>query len=168
MVVVEPGSTADVAAVADLWVELAEGQRDFGSHLFAAENRDRIRDAVARSAVAGELLVARTEGDEMARTSRGGIVGFLMFAIESGTYEQDVTRGVVQNIYVVADARSEGIGSDLLAEAERRMAAGGAEIVSLEVMADNDAARRFYHRHGYSPHRVELEKSVESDTLTKE
>jgi ribosomal protein S18 acetylase RimI-like enzyme len=168
MVVVELGSTADVDAVADLWVELADGQRDFGSHLLAGENRDRVTEAVARSAVAGELLVARAEGDEMARTGRDGIVGFLTFAVESDTYEQDVTRGVVQNIYVVPDARSEGIGSDLLAEAERRMAAGGADAVSLDVMADNDAARRFYRRHGYSPHRVELEKSVESDTLTKE
>jgi ribosomal protein S18 acetylase RimI-like enzyme len=168
MVVVEPGGTPDVDAVADLWVELADGQRDFGSNLLAAENRDRVREAITRSAVAGELLVAHAEGDEMERADPGDIVGFLTFAVESGTYEQDVTRGVVQNIYVVPDARSAGIGSDLLAEAERRMAGAGADVVSLEVMADNDAARRFYRRHGYSPHRVELEKSVESDTLTKE
>ena len=159
MVTVESGTTEDADAVADLWVALAEGQREFGSHLLAAENRSAVREAIVRSAVAGELLVARREGE---------IVGFLTFTVESGTYEQDATRGLVQNIYVVADARAEGIGSELLTEAEERMAAAGVDSIALEVMADNDAARRFYRRHGYSPHRVELEKSVENDTLTKE
>lgn len=159
MVTVELGRIDDVDAVADLWVALAGEQRDFGSHLLAAENRTRIRDAIARNAIADELLVARTGND---------VVGFLTFGVESGTYEQDVIRGVVRNIYVVADVRDEGIGTLLLTEAERRLADAGVDVVSLEVMADNDAARRFYRRHGYGPHRVELEKSVESDTLTKE
>jgi len=35
-------------------------------------------------------------------------------------------------------------------------------VVALETMADNEAARRFYRRHGYEPHRIELER--ESDT----
>jgi ribosomal protein S18 acetylase RimI-like enzyme len=74
----------------------------------------------------------------------------------------------VQNIYVTPNHRGEGIGSELLAEAETRLAEAGADAVSLEVMADNEGARRFYRRHSYGPHRVELEKSVESDTLTKE
>jgi hypothetical protein len=35
-------------------------------------------------------------------------------------------------------------------------------------MAANAAARRFYERHGYRTHRVELEKSARSDTHSKE
>jgi ribosomal protein S18 acetylase RimI-like enzyme len=222
MVLVELGRTADVDAVADLWVELAESQRDFGSHLLASTNRAHVQEAVARSAVASELLVAREgdadgteeegkdgsrepdaerdeadeeghgqdeEGheddterrqrdqdrvefeensDDGPRGDSGDVVGFLTFTMDSGTLDQDATRGVVQNIYVVPEARSAGIGSALLAEAERRLAAAGVAVIALEVMAENDAARRFYRRHGYGPHRVELEKSVESDTLTKE
>ena len=160
MVSVEPGTTADADAVADRWVDLAAEQRAFDSHLLAEENRGTVRAAVARSAVADELLVARTDGDD--------IVGFVTFGIETGHYEQDATRGVVRNIAVVPDRRGEGIGSDLLRAAERRLAEAGADALALEVMADNDDARRFYRRHGYAPHRVELEKSVESDTLTKE
>ncbi|MFC4448345.1 GNAT family N-acetyltransferase [Halorussus aquaticus] len=160
MVSVELGSTADADAVADRWVELAAEQRAFDSHLSADANRSAIREAIAQSAIADELLVVRTETDD--------IVGFVTFGIESGNYEQDVTRGVVQNIFVVPERRGEGIGSELLRAAERRLAESGADALALEVMADNDAARRFYRRHGYAPHRVELEKSVESDTLTKE
>ncbi|NHN59187.1 MULTISPECIES: N-acetyltransferase [Halorussus] len=160
MVSVEPGTPADADEVADQWVELAAEQRAFDSHLLAEENRATVRAAVARSAVADELLVARTDDGE--------IVGFVTFGVETGDYVQDATRGVVRNIAVVPARRGEGIGSDLLRTAERRLAEAGADAVALEVMAGNDDARRFYRRHGYAPHRVELEKSVESDTLTKE
>jgi ribosomal protein S18 acetylase RimI-like enzyme len=176
MVSIENGSVEDVDAVADLWVELAAGQREFGSHLFAGENRATVREAIAKNAVADELLVARAESETEEATDEpetdseqsSEIVGFVTFSIESGSYDRDVTRGLVQNVFVVSDHRGQGIGSDLLGEAETLLAERGADAISLEVMADNEEARRFYQRHGYTPHRIELEKSVENDTLTKE
>ncbi|MFC7079977.1 GNAT family N-acetyltransferase [Halorussus caseinilyticus] len=160
MVSVELGSIEDADAAADRWVELAADQRGFGSHLLADENRATIREAIARSAVSDELLVARDDAGEL--------VGFVTFGVESSNYEQDATRGFVQNIYVVPDRRDEGVGSELLGAAETKLVDDGADTLALEMMADNRDARRFYRRHGYAPHRVELEKSVESDTLTKE
>jgi len=164
MVAIERGSIGDVDAVTDMWVDLAEGQREFGSHLFADGNRTTVREAIARNAVGDQLLVARDESSD----DRTEIVGFVTFGVESDGYDQDVTRGVVRNIYVEPDRRGDGIGSALLDAAETRLAERGADAVSLDVMADNEDARRFYRRHGYAPHRVELEKSVENDTLTKE
>ena len=187
MVSIEVGTTADADAVADLWVELAESQREFDSHLLPGENRQQVRESVAQHAVAGELLVARAdEADPQSASAEADgahdatdaagpkeptdpeLVGFVTFGIESSNYDQDVVRGVVRNIYVVPARRGEGIGSALLDAAEAGLAEAGANVVSLEVMAENADARRFYRRHGYAPHRVELEKSVESDTLTKE
>ncbi|USZ68140.1 GNAT family N-acetyltransferase [Halorussus salilacus] len=159
MTTVEAGTLEDVDAVADRWVSLAEGQRAFGSHLLAEDNRERVRDALARRAVAGELLVARADEE---------VVGFVSFGVESGRYEQDTTRGVVQNIYVAPECRREGVGSELLAAAEESLVESGVETLTLEVMADNDAAREFYRCRGYRPHRIEMEKRPESDTLTKE
>ena len=184
MVSVEPATSQDVDAIADRWVELAEGQRAFGSHLLTGENRRRVRADIARGVIADELFVARDESEPKgpetrgsgpresetsawSRTPRDAVVGFVMFTVESGYYEQDARRGVVQNIYVDPDRRGEGIGSTLLTAAERALAERGAETVGLEAMADNEDARRFYRRHGYRPHRVELEKRAESDTLTK-
>ncbi|WP_135825921.1 GNAT family N-acetyltransferase [Halorussus ruber] len=164
MVAIERGNIGDVDAVTDMWVDLAEGQREFGSHLFADGNRATVREAIARNAVGDGLLVAREKRED----DRTEIVGFVTFGVESDGYDQDVTRGVVRNIYVEPDRRGDGIGSALLDAAETRLAERGADAVSLDVMADNEDARRFYRRHGYAPHRVELEKSVESDTLTKE
>ncbi|WP_128475907.1 GNAT family N-acetyltransferase [Halorussus pelagicus] len=207
MVGIEVGTTADADAVADLWVALADGQREFDSHLLAEQNRQTLRETIAQRAVADELLVARaddesretddnsknaddepedanaggetdeTGGDETddaaaepdtSETDDAPLVGFVTFGIESNSYEQDTLRGIVQNLYVVSERRSEGVGSALLDAAESELSDAGADAVSLEVMADNADARRFYRRHGYAPHRIELEKSVENDTLTKE
>jgi len=149
MTTVEPATLEDVATVTDLWVELAAGQRAFGSQLVAAGNREAVREALARQAVSGGLLVARDDG----------IVGFVGFEPEGGRYEKRVETGVVQNIYVRPERRGEGIGSALLREAERRLRAGGVEAITLEAMADNDEAVAFYERHGYEPHRVTMRKS---------
>lgn len=162
-VVVEGASTEDAERVADLWVDLAADQRGHGSHLRPDANRGVARDAATRHAISGGLTVARAPDD--------GIVGFVMFAPETGSYEQDVERGSVHNIYVDPAYRDRGVGRRLLAAAEEALDAAGADVVSLEVMAANADARRFYARAGYEPHRIEVEKPLDgaqNDTDSRE
>lgn len=149
---------AEADCIADLWVDLARDQRPHGSHLLAAPNRTTVRESVARHIVTDGLLVARDDADADA------VVGFVMFGPDTGGYEVDGSRGLIENIYVVPSARGQGIGSDLLAAAETRLFAEGVDRVGLEVLAANEAAQRFYASHGYTPHRVELEKGPKNDT----
>jgi ribosomal protein S18 acetylase RimI-like enzyme len=146
----------DVDTIVDLWVQLAAGQRAHGSHLFGDRNRTAVRETVVQRVVAENVLVARADR----RT-----VGFVMVTIDSGRYEQDERRGIIENIFVEPTYRNQGIGSELLGSAEDRLRRSGADILALEAMADNEAARQFYRAHGYSPHRIELEKPTENDTL---
>nr|WP_117595331.1 GNAT family N-acetyltransferase [Haloprofundus halophilus] len=143
----------EAGRIADLWVALADGQREFGSHLRAEENREQIYDAITRHIIVGGLLVARDSD----------IVGFVMFEPEVDGYEQDISRGTIQNVYVDPEYRNDGVGSALLDAAESALAGAGADVIRLEAMAGNDAARRLYERRGYRLHRVELEKRVEND-----
>ncbi|QCC52954.1 GNAT family N-acetyltransferase [Halapricum salinum] len=145
----------DLDTLVDRWVDLAAGQRQHGSHLEADGNRDRIRETLARQIALSEVRVARQDGR---------IVGFVSYTIEGSTFARSTTKGLIQNIYVVPELRGLGIGSQLLDVAEDALVAEGADVVALEVMAANEAARRFYMRHGYDAHRVTLEKPVESDT----
>ena len=155
---IRPATRADIDTVVDLWVDLASGQRSHGSHLLAQANRGPIREVVAQRVVAEHVLLA------VADTS-AEVLGFVMIAMDRGRYEQDVVQGVVENLFVRPEARDEGVGSALLTAAEDALTGKGAETVTLEVMAENEAARRFYRRHGYAPHRLELEKTAENDTL---
>ncbi|WP_254545103.1 GNAT family N-acetyltransferase [Halomarina pelagica] len=156
---IEAARMGDADRIADLWVALAEGQRRYGSHLSAVENRGTVREAIARSIATGGLLVAREGGE---------VIGFVMFAPESGVYEQAVQKGVVENLYVVPERRGEGVGTALLGAAEDALRADGAAIVALDVMAANDEARRFYRRLGYRPHRVTMAKDSETDMVPRE
>jgi len=166
-VVVGRATMDDVDAVADLWVELAAGQRAHGSQLRPESNRDAALDSAARSAVSGGLFVARLDAgatdDGAPPAAGGGVVGFVTFGLETGRYEREVDRGAVYNLYVRPEYRDDGVGARLMDRAEAALADDGAEAVALEAMADNAAARRFYERRGYEPHRVELEKPVGDD-----
>jgi ribosomal protein S18 acetylase RimI-like enzyme len=171
---IESPDTDDADDIADQWVALADEQRAFGSHLLAEANRTTIHDAIVRHIVAGELLVAHADADgtdevnpddpTVDATDTNEIVGFVMFGPESDHYRQDVSRGIVRNVVVRPDRRNEGIGAALLAAAESALRESGFEAVGLSVLADNEAARRFYRRAGYTPHRIDLEKHLESDT----
>lgn len=155
-----PATVDDLDRVTDLWVDLARDQQQYGSHLEPESNRRTIREAMARHAVDETLVVARDRDDD--------VVGFVMFDVENGPYRQDVTRGIVQNVYVAPRVRNEGVGSALVAAAEDMLDAAGVDVVAIEAMADNDGARRLYRRRGYQPHRIEFEKQIKNDTHTRQ
>lgn len=147
---ISPAETAEADTVVNLWIDLAESQRDHGSHIHGEGNRTPIRESILRHIASDCLLVARSDG----------ILGFVMFSVEQGSYEQDLHRGLIENLYVRPDSRGEGLGSELLSRAESQLAQRGVDAVSLDVMADNERARRFYREHGYGSHRVEFEKPL--------
>ncbi len=155
---IRPATRAEADTLVDQWVTLAAGQREYDSHIKAEENRTHIRESIIRHIVNETILVADADDD---------IVGFVMFAVEHGRYEQDSTRGFIENLYVRDDRRRERIGSRLLERAEQRLTERDVDTIALEVMAGNELAREFYRARGFTPHRLEFERSVESDTHSK-
>ncbi|TPE64455.1 GNAT family acetyltransferase [Sandaracinobacter neustonicus] len=61
----------------------------------------------------------------------------------------DGHRGWLYSVAVRPDAQRKGIGSSLLAEAERRLAALGCGKINLQIRAGNEAVTAFYRHHGY-------------------
>lgn len=94
--------------------------------------------------------IAQRAERTFAATVEGTIVGFAC-----------TTAGRLDSLFVSRAARGRGIGEHLLAEAERRMMAGGATNFELDCIAGNWGARRFYERHGW---RVSETSVMESET----
>jgi ribosomal protein S18 acetylase RimI-like enzyme len=166
---VEPATMDDLDRLLELWLALAEGQRDHGSRIDPEANGDGIRESLAQHVIADGLLVARSDADPNGEggDDESAVVGFVMFAPDDAGFERDRSRGVVRNVYVVPDDRDKGVGTALLDAAEQRLAEAGVEEVVLEAMADNEAARRFYRARGYDLHRVTMTKPLGSDTHTR-
>lgn len=80
-----------------------------------------------------ECLVADAEGQ---------IAGFLVAARQGA-------RAHIITLDVLEPSRRRGIGSALLVEMERRLAAQGAQQVELETATNNDPAVAFWQKHGY-------------------
>jgi ribosomal protein S18 acetylase RimI-like enzyme len=74
--------------------------------------------------------------------SSGEIAGFCISARQR-------TRGYIVTIDVLEKYRKLGVGSALLREMERRLAANGVREVSLETATDNESAIAFWNKHGY-------------------
>jgi ribosomal-protein-alanine N-acetyltransferase len=71
------------------------------------------------------------------------------FAIVEWTRERAGTIAYIQTIEVAPSARSRGIGGELLRRIEGSAAEAGARMIWLHVHAENAAAIRLYHAHGY-------------------
>ncbi len=80
-----------------------------------------------------ECLVAQA-ADEMA--------GFCISARQR-------SRGYIVTIDVLEQYRKSGIGSAILREVERRLAANGVREIGLETATDNESAIAFWRKHGY-------------------
>lgn len=146
-------SLSQAEELVEMWLSLAESQQPFESHLLVDENRARIRESICNHIATGRILVARDDG----------IRGFVMYTVEVERYEQDIRRGLVENLYVEPAYRNEGVGTALLNRAEQELSDRGVDVVALDVMADNEEGRRFYREQGYQPHRIELEKPVANE-----
>jgi ribosomal protein S18 acetylase RimI-like enzyme len=72
----------------------------------------------------------------------GNIVGFVVTA-------HGKSWGYIVTIDVLSPYRRHGIGTMLLAEAERHLAADGVREIALETATDNASAIAFWQKHGY-------------------
>jgi len=85
----------------------------------------------------------RLRGGECILAEVGGtIAGFIVTAHARGV-------GHVVTIDVLPPYRQRSVGTLLLAEAERRLAANGATSIEIETATDNVSAIAFWKKHGY-------------------
>ena len=131
MTSIRPATEADMAAVADLW---HEGWHD--GH--AGHVPDGLTAARTLTAF-HERTPPRVADTLVAVADDGTLLGFVM-----------VVGDEVEQVFVARAGRGTGLASELLAEAERRVAAGGHASAWLAVVVGNARARRFYERQGWS------------------
>jgi ribosomal protein S18 acetylase RimI-like enzyme len=148
----------DTDVVLDHWHALVEGQQDYGEHIHGDANRLRARERLAETIARGGAFVAVTVED--------AIEGFVTCGIERGYYDCRRVRGQIRALYVAPGHRGTGVGTRLLDTAEKHLLDRGCETILVDVLAANDPAREFYRDHGFSPHRLTLERRPEVETTT--
>src|SRR5690349_16563902 len=121
MTSIRPADAADMAAVADLWHE--------GWHDGHAGHVPDGLTAARTLAAFHERTPARVEDTAVAVGDDGSLEGFVM-----------VVGDEVEQVFVARAARGSGLASELLTEAERRVAAAGHAEAWLAVVVGNARA----------------------------
>jgi GNAT superfamily N-acetyltransferase len=128
-------TVGDIAAVAGL----VERYWEFES--IGGFDRPRI-EALLR-----DLLSAPERGACWVAESEGGVCGYLlavfMFSLEHGGLMAEI-----DEVFVSPEMRSAGVGTTMLATAERDLAGRGLVRLQLQLGVGNRGARRFYERLG--------------------
>ncbi len=94
------------------------------------------------SAPGADCLVAQAKIHEHKPDSAPNLIGFILT-------EEEAPEAHIITLDVAANYRRAGVGTALLAEIERRMAARGVRSVGLETATNNEAGVAFWKRHGY-------------------
>jgi GNAT superfamily N-acetyltransferase len=123
--------------------------RDVAPFRGADDSWRRRRSDYERWMHAGDawLLIAEREGSP---------VGFAFFRVRESdwSFETNERMGELEALSVEPELRRWGIGSLLMEEVDRRLAAAGVAFIALAVIAGNDDALRFYRRWGIVPSHV--------------
>lgn len=101
------------------------------------------------------LLLART-GER--------VVGHLVGRYREPNAIRRCRLALLESIRVAPDARGRGVGGRLVEEFLGWARAHGAEVAQVTAYAANDGARRFYARHGFTPHEVTMRTPLDDAT----
>ena len=138
---------------------------DLQAHEYAIYDRSRPPDAMGpwyidglkQAAAGGKGRILVAEGD-------GGVLGYAaMITSVSAEHDRDeiaYTYAHVDDLGVLASARSLGVGAALLEACEAIARAAGQRWIRLGVLAANERARSFYGRQGYGEIMLTLEKKL--------
>jgi ribosomal protein S18 acetylase RimI-like enzyme len=141
----------DLDSLVDLYLELKE------HHARLAPRNPRYR--VERSG--WERVVRRALDDPgmtiLVAEAEGRVVGFVKLSIVIKPWG---LAGEIDTMVVAEAHRGRGWGARLLAAAEEHAVNAGARGLRLDVLAGNEAGRRFYERAGFSPFAIRYGKDV--------
>ncbi|MBI1383806.1 MAG: GNAT family N-acetyltransferase [Rhizobiales bacterium] len=128
-------------------------------------NRDRSPFVADAMVDVGFSYADERDGRFIVAEVRGEVVGSCAFAVvdPGDAYLTDYDRhyGFIAEVTVRESHRGRGIGSALIAEAERWLAAQGVSQLQIIALVGNRPAIRLYERLGFRPYEIALEKRLD-------
>jgi GNAT superfamily N-acetyltransferase len=94
----------------------------------------------------------------------GRLVGYVVGFYDEPHFMWSTGRvGHIDSFYVLPELRGRGVGRLLMEAAYAEMRQAGATTVALDMVANNDVARRFYEREGFTTAFVQMHRRLGPD-----
>ncbi len=119
----------------------------------------------------GDMAPYRAAFDEIAADPKvtllvaeeaGALIGTLQLTFLPGLSRKGARRALVEAVRIAADRRSQGLGAQLMAEAERRAREAGCTLVQLTSDRSRERAHAFYARIGYAQSHLGFKRALDS------
>jgi GNAT superfamily N-acetyltransferase len=136
--VIRAATPDDVPALQGLWREFAAEIPDMP---YRDEDLDEELQEIADLVGVGIVLVAEEDGNAVG----------LALGRKTGTKVYEL-----RDLFVQEAARRSGVAGELMREFVAQAAAAGAEVIELDVLANNTDARNVYERWGFKPVELKL------------
>jgi ribosomal protein S18 acetylase RimI-like enzyme len=150
--VIDDLPAADIDRLETLWRELLEHHLAAAPHLTALGTaRDHADSWRVRRAQYLRWLAVPRAAVLVARDAER-LLGYAVIrsADAAGSWQWGDQVGTLETLVVAGSARGTGAGRELLDAARERLAEWGARVMTISVIAGNEAAVRFYRREGAS------------------
>ena len=121
------------------------------AELLDAFNREYETPTPGPAVLAQRLTHLLAGGDVVALLIGEPAIGVALLTLRPNVW-YDGPVALLDELYVAPDHRGQGLGSTLLAAAERVTRDHGGELLEINVDGEDVDARRFYERHGYANH----------------
>ncbi len=144
-ITIRPAKRADVVAIVKLLADDPLGQ-----------NRELVVEPLPASYYKAFDAMHRAHHIQMmvAEDNDGQVIGCLQLAILPGLSSQGASRGIIEDVRVVSDRRSQGVGERLVRWAIGEALANGCKLLELFTHESRIDAQRFYKRLGFQPSHV--------------
>jgi ribosomal protein S18 acetylase RimI-like enzyme len=142
---IRPARSNDVAAIVAMLADDALGR-----------GRERIEDPLPPSYLQAFEKVERDPNIQLVVAEREGgeVVGCLQLCILPGLSSQGASRGLIEDVRVASDCRSQGVGEQLVRWAIAEAQSKGCKLVELLTHNTRVDAQRFYKRLGFQASHV--------------
>lgn len=147
MIRFRPATRDDVPAVIALLTD---------DHLGAArETDDMARYFAAFDAMAGEGGNTLIVGD-----LGGAVVATYQISFLTGLSLKAARRAQIESVRIASHLRGQGLGAQMMADAEARARAAGCRLMQLTTNATRTRARRFYEQLGFTPSHIGFKRDL--------
>ena len=94
-------------------------------------------------------------------TADGRIVATYQLTFITGLSHRATRRAQIESVRVASDLRGQGIGRQMMADAETRARAAGCRLLQLTTQSVRNRARDFYDSLGYTPSHIGFKKPLD-------
>jgi GNAT superfamily N-acetyltransferase len=110
--------------------------------------------------LAFDRMLAEAGNTLIVGVREGRVIATYQLTFISGLSLRATRRAQVESVRVAADLRGQGIGAEMLADAEMRARAAGCRLMQLTMHQSRTDTARFYERLGFTPSHIGYKREL--------